>query len=334
MEVDISDQAQVVIKYGFFVLLLVAFLCAGGVWFYQSSHRTYSIVEAEVAGHIVQARARAAGTVTEISVKDGDTVKQGQTLGAIKVKVSPEQIQQLEANLALSQRNLEELRAGVVTVQPVISGGGGEDVDAARSKYEKTQFLYDVGAISAQERDAAEAAYQNALSAGSVSYQTVTRPGSPEAIERAELQIRQAEAALASARQASAATDLIAPVDGIVYLTEVEEGSEVRPGEPVFRIGATEEMWIEAYASPESKDLMYIGQMASYTLDGNTFFGSVTEILDPIDEELNKSAEIGTEGIRPDDLHAGKLRVRVSIPRHDGVRVRPSERTTVKIHLD
>ena len=86
-------------------------------------------------------------------------MKQGQVLAKIKVKVSPEQIQQLESNLALSKRNLEELQAGVVTVQPVF-GGGGADVEAARTRYEKTQFLYDVGAVSAHERDMAEAAYQ------------------------------------------------------------------------------------------------------------------------------------------------------------------------------
>ena len=189
MEVDISDKAHAVIKYGLAVLLLAAFLCAGVVWLYQSSHRTLSIVEAEVAGHVVQARALAAGTITEILVGDGEPVKQGQVLAKIKVKVSPEQIQQLESNLALSQRNLEELQAGVVTVQPVFGGGSGEDVDAARTRYEKTQFLYDMGAVSANERDAAEAAYQAAMG-GSVSYQTVTRSARPEAISRAEVQVR------------------------------------------------------------------------------------------------------------------------------------------------
>ena len=64
MEVDISDKAQAVIKYGFVSLLLLAVLCAGGVWLYQSKHRTLSLVESEVAGPMVHARARAAGTIT------------------------------------------------------------------------------------------------------------------------------------------------------------------------------------------------------------------------------------------------------------------------------
>ena len=331
MEVDISDKAHAVIKYGLAVLLLAAVLCAGVVWLYQSSHRTLSLVEAEVAGHVVQARALAAGTIMEITVGDGEAVKQGQVLAKIKVKVSPEQIQQLESNLALSKRNLEELQAGVVTVQPVFGGGGGADVEAARTRYEKTQFLYDVGAVSAHERDMAEAAYQEALSGG-VSYQTVTRSASPEAINRAEVQVRQAEAALASAQQASGATELFAPVDGVMYLTDVREGSEVHAGEPVFRIGATDDMWIEAYAAKEYADLIYVGQTVRYSLDGHDFLASVVDIQD-LSEIEQKDAAKGTEGMGTDNPHVGQLRIRISIPSQEGVRIRPAMRTTVKVLL-
>ncbi|MBO7619059.1 MAG: HlyD family efflux transporter periplasmic adaptor subunit, partial [Victivallales bacterium] len=206
------------------------------------------------------------------------------------------------------------------------------DVDAARMRYEKTQFLYDMGAVSANERDAAEAAYQAALG-GSVSYQTVTRSASPEVISRAEVQVRQAEAALASAQQASVATELFAPVDGIMYLTEVKEGSEIHAGEPVFRIGATGEMWIEAYAPKEYADLIHVGQTAYYTLDGHEFLSSVAEVQD-LSETEQKDASKGTEGMRPDYTHVGQLRVLISIPSHEGVQIRPAMKTTVKVLLN
>ena len=332
MEVDISDKVRALIKYGFAVLILAAFLCAGIVWLYQSRHRTLSIVEAEVVGHFVQTRTRAAGTIMEILIQDGDSVKQGQVLAKMKVKVSPEQIQQLEEYLALSKRNLEELSAGITTVQPVYSGASGADAEAARARYEKVQFLYDVGAVSANERDEAEAAYQAALSGG-VSYQTVTRPGSPEAISRAEFQVRQAEAALASARQASGATEVTAPVDGIAYFANIQEGSEVRAGEPVFRIGAAEDMWLEAYTDIANKDLIYVGQMVSCVLEGREFLGSIAEIQEPSDATPTDTPQ-GTEGIRPDAPHAGKLTLRISMPVRESAAVRPAQRATVRVHLD
>ena len=192
-------------------------------------------------------------------------------------------------------------------------GLGGADVEAARTRYEKTQFLYDVGAVSAHERDMAEAAYQEALSGG-VSYQTVTRAASPEAINRAEVQVRQAEAALASAQQASGATELFAPVDGVMYLTDVREGSEVHAGEPVFRIGATDDMWIEAYAAKEYADLIYVGQTVRYSLDGHDFLASVVDIQD-LSEIEQKDAAKGTEGMGPNNPHVGQLRIRISTER-------------------
>ncbi len=331
MEVDISDKVQSVIKYGFVVLLSAAFLCAGIVWFYQSKHRTLSLVESEVAGPLVQVRARAAGTIIELSVNDGETVQRGQVLAKIKVKVSPEQIKQLEENLALSRRNLEELRAGVVTVQPVYSGGAGDE--NARARYERMQQLFEMGAVSARERDEAEAAYEASASAGAVSYQTVTLPGSPEVIRRAELQVRQAEAALNAAQQASGATEVISPVEGVAYLAEVKEESEIHPGEVIFRVGDTDRLWLESYVDPVYTDLLYIGQKVSYTLNGHDFLGNVTEIIEPKEND-EKNAPQGTEGVQPENIHGNKLTVRISIPSHDDVLVRPAERTTAKIALD
>jgi multidrug resistance efflux pump len=118
-----------------------------------------------------------------------------------------------------------------------------------------------------------------------------------------------------------------------MYLTEVKEGSEVRPGEPVFRIASIGELWIEAYAAKDYENLIHVGQTAYYTLDGHEFLASVAEIHD-MSEVEQKDAAKGTEGTRPDSPHAGQLQIRVSIPSQEGVQIRPAMRTTVKVLLD
>lgn len=334
MEVDISDKVRPVVKYGFFVLLAAALFCAGIAWLYQSHHRTLPIAEAEVVGNIVQARARAAGTVTELLAQDGELVQQGQVLARLKVRVSEEQIRQLEENLALSQRNLEEIRAGITTVQPVYSGGGaGEGDEAAREKYERMERLFQMGAVSARERDAAEAAYEatRSRSPGAVSYQTVTVAGSPAAIKAAEIRVRQAEAALRTARQDAAGVELLAPVAGMVYLSDVGEGSEVKPGQPVLGIGDTESLWLEAYTDPDRREQFYVGQAVSYTLDGKEMAGSVTEIVEPSQE--TETAARGTEGLRPENPHEGRLVLRISLPVQEESSLRPAMRTTARVFL-
>ena len=333
MEIDISDKAHAFIKYGFVSLLGAACLCAGIVWFYQINHRTLSLVNAQVGGKIVLARTRAAGTITEIFISDGDTVKQGQALAKMKVTVSPEQINQLEANLALSKRNLEEIQAGVVTVQPVVERGEGGREDA-RVRLERMKRLYEMGAVSAREVDEAEAAYA-ASASESISYQTVTRPGNPEAIRRAEIQVKQAEAALVAARQDAAATELVAPVDGVVYLTEINVGSKVHPGEAVFRIGDAENLWLEAYVSRDYLDRIYVGQSVSYTLEGKSLHGVITEIREPTGEGGDEvRLPLGTEGTWTYNPDNENVTVLISLPESEAGDVRPAMRTTAKILLD
>ena len=119
-----------------------------------------------------------------------------------------------------------------------------------------------------------------------------------------------------------------------MYLTEIKEGSEVHAGEPVFRIGATGEMWIEAYAAKEYADLIHVGQTAYYTLNGHDFLASVAEVNDLSEAEQKNAAARGTEGMRPDNPHVGQLQVRISIPSQEGVQIRPAMKTTVKVLLD
>ena len=118
-----------------------------------------------------------------------------------------------------------------------------------------------------------------------------------------------------------------------MYLTEIKEGSDVHAGEPVFRIGAAGEMWIEAYAPKDYRDLIHVGQTAYYTLDSHEFLSSVAEVQD-LSETEHKDAAKGTEGLRPDDPHVGQLRVLISIPSQEGVHIRPAMKTTVKVLLD
>ena len=104
---------------------------------------------------------------------------------------------------------------------------------------ERMNQLYEMGAVSAVKRDEAAAAYQAAVAASSASasydsnvvYDTTVQAASPEAIKKAELQLRQAQAALERAKGNAAATEITAPVDGTVYIGELAEGMEVQAGQ-------------------------------------------------------------------------------------------------------
>lgn len=335
METDISKKAGFFLKYGFVSLLALAFLGAGAVWYYQRTHAVLTVTEAQIAGRAVGVRTLASGTVTELLAEDGEAVKAGQVVARIRVRVSPEQITQLEQNLALTERNLNELRAGVTVSQPVYSGGASTAaVEQAAERLAKLENLYAIGAVSARERDEAAADYEAAKAAaqGSVSYERVTQAASPQAVSEAERQVRQAEAALAMARQEAAATEVTAPVGGTVYRTEVAPESEVKAGQTIVYIGDDANIWLEAYIAPERRSELRLGQYASFRVEGRELSGSIVDIEEPTEKE-ESSAAVHTEGSRPDDPHAGKLIVRISLPTERDFILHPGARAAVKISL-
>lgn len=334
MEIDISQKVGRFIKYGMLSLLAVALLGAGAVWQHQKSHAVLTVTDAEVAGQVVHVRTKASGTITELLVKDGDLVKAGAILARIAVRVSPEQIRQLEQNVVLTKQNLRALQEGVTVTQPIYDGGASAAAVAQAAEHlTQMENLYALGAVSARERDEAAADYEaaQAMAQGTSSYQMVTRPASPEAIREAEKHVRQAEAALAAARQESAATEVTAPVSGTVYLAEVTTESEVRAGEIIVHIGDDANLWIAAYVSPERCEDLRLGAYAVYRVEGRELSGHVVDMEAP--PEVREDAPKNTEGFQPDNPHEGKFTVRISLPLQRDFLLHPGSRATVRIAL-
>lgn len=331
LEIDISDKARCFLKYGLVSLLAIAFLSAGAVWYYQRGQAVLTVTEAQIAGQMINVRAKAAGTVTEFLPGDGDTVAAGQVIARLQVKVSAERLHELEQNLAAAKRSLEELQAGVTLTQPVYGGGDSGAAERAAEQLARMERLYEIGAVSAKERDEAAARYEAAREQGSVSYQTVTQPASPQALQVAERQVRQAEASLAAAQQEALGAEVTAPVSGTIYLSDIAAGSEVRPGQTVAYVGDGANIWLEAYVSPSHRDDLRLGQYAVYKVGDKEFSGSVVDIEAPAAAEADAAQH--TEGVRPEKPHAGKYIVRISLPAERDSLLRPGSKATVRISL-
>ncbi|MGP1471914.1 MAG: HlyD family secretion protein [Schwartzia sp. (in: firmicutes)] len=334
MEIDISQKVGLAMKYGFLCLLTTALLVAGAVWYYKQIHGELVVTDAEVAGQVVHVRTLASGRITELFVTDGDEVKAGDVVARIAVRVTPEQIRQLERNVALTERNLSELQTGVAVTQPVYDDGASlAAITQAAERLARMENLYAIGAVSARERDEAAAEYEatQAMANGSPSYQVVTRPASPEAIREAERQVRLAAAALATARQEVAATEVKAPVSGTVYLTDAAVDREIRAGEIIVDIGDDANLWIAAYVSPERREDLRLGAYASYRVEGRALSGSVLEVEEPRTEPA--TIPYNTEGVQPDNPHEGKNIVRISLPSPRDFFLRPGSRAVVRISL-
>ncbi|WP_440330239.1 HlyD family secretion protein, partial [Mitsuokella multacida] len=253
---------------------------------------------------------------------EGEHVEAGDVIAHVQSTVTDEQIANLEQTVALSQRNLDEIKKGqTVTVAvpspapaPAASAprssGSSQSVASAESRMNRMNELFEMGAISAVQRDAAVSAYHAAVAAAlssapaasapssspAVRYQTTTQPPDPKAVQNAELQLKQAQAALDNAKQDAAETDIVAPVAGTVYYAQgIDEGSTVKAGETVASVGNADDIWVEAKVSPDKAAKIRLGQFVSYEIDGHQLQGSVQDIQQPAKKD-DQSADSSANG--------------------------------------
>lgn len=295
MEVDITRKAKNIIRFGLLGLVILALAAGGSVYFYQHQHKSLTVYDAKVTGTMIPAKAATEGTITEILVQDGDHVEAGDVIARIEPSITDEQILQLQQNLDLSRKNLEQIKKGTTATVPAaapapsIDTGAQQRAQQAYSRLQRMNELFSMGAISAAKRDEAAAEYASAQAAASQpSYsppaQTATTivPANPELVQQAEAQVKQAEAALANAQSDQKATEILAPAAGTVILAdEMTADSPVKADQVIAELLDAENMWLEAAVSPEQAKKIRLGQFASYDLDGHSLQGSVKDILEP-----------------------------------------------------
>lgn len=333
-EVDLTAHTKNILRYGLIGLILIAVLAASGIWYYQHAHQAFTVYDAQVTSTMVAARAKAPGTISEMVVTDGEHVEAGDVIAHVEVNVTDDTIAQLQQNLELAKKNLEQIKKGPQLPQSSMSvtaasapatepaptaSSNSAAVAAAASRMHRMQELYSMGAVSAVERDQAVADYQSAVAASAPAAApapaaptpqtpSMTQPMSQkpdaELIKQAELAVKQAENALKNAQQDAQATDIIAPVAGTVYYTDVAEGTEVKAGEVIVNIGDASNVWIEARVQPQDKDKVRLGQFVKYQIEDNEYQGSVQEITDPSDEPTVQDAVPSTDSSGADDSTA------------------------------
>jgi membrane fusion protein, multidrug efflux system len=237
---------------------------------------------AYVQGNVVQLTPQVGGTVVAINADDTDHVKAGQVL----VKLDPADAQvaldQAEAQLAQTVREVRTLYANNGTLKAQIAL---READLARSQSELARAQDDVtrraplvatGAVGKEEfnhvnaqlaaaRSSVAAAQSATLAAREqlVSNQTLTDGTALEQhpnVKRASARVREAYLALKRA-------DLLAPVDGYVAKRSVQLGARVQAGAPLMSLIALNELWVEANFKESQLQKLRIGQPVTLVAD-------------------------------------------------------------------
>lgn len=279
-----------------FIFALVCMLLAAGYaiyWLLVARH-IVSTDNAYVQGHVVQVTPLTPGTVITVDVDDTDTVQAGQTLVRLDPADSRLALDEAEAQLAQTVREVHALFTGNEALEALV---GMRKAELERSETERSRLQADLdrrrnllrdGAISAEDLQhrrsalaAAEAAHTGALAALSEAREQLAK-------NRAQTKGSQVEqhprvlAAAARFREAWLAhrrQEIIAPLDGTIARRNVQLGQRLSPGSPIMAIVALDRLWVDANFKESQLRNLRIGQKVTLTADaygrGTRFHGRI-----------------------------------------------------------
>ncbi len=228
--------------------------------------------------------------VTDIQVKEGDHVEEGQLLALIDDS-------DVKKELDMAQ-NAYDLAVSTYNEQQILAENGYakavQERDAAQRDFDRISVLYQAGSVSRQEWEVA----QNKLRDAERETKTFTlQDGKPVANESYSLQIKNAEFELEKKREQLSDTQVTAPIVGTVVRVNAKVGrfaDKIEDDKPMFIIENLENLEMKVSVSEYSIGQIQVGQEAVISADilnGETILGQVAAISPTGEEKGGGSTE-------------------------------------------
>ena len=243
------------------------------------------VIQGEVEATEYRVSCMVPGHVTELYVREGQTVHKGDTLAFID---SP----QVRAKLAQAQAARSAARAQSAKAQ---SGARKEQITGAyelwqqalvkeevmRKSYERVKTLYDQKVVSAQKYDETKAQYDAAVAqskAAKSQYDMALNGARSEDKAAAAALVLQADGAIQEVDSYLSELYLVSPADGVVSSIYPKQGELVGQGAPVATVTDLSDVWLtfnvreDELHGMETGDELTLGVPA---LDGKTLKATV-----------------------------------------------------------
>jgi membrane fusion protein (multidrug efflux system) len=250
-----------------FVAVAVAGIAWGGWWLW-SARFNETTDDAYVSGNIVQITPQIAGTVISIGADDTQFVNAGQLLVQLDRADARVALDQAEAQLAKTVRDVRGLYATTAQFQAAVQMRQS-DLKRAEDDLARRARLSGSGAISGEELQHAHDAFDSARAALLASQEDLA--ANRAHVDRTTLEdhpeVLASAARVRAAYLAYARTELPAPVAGYVAKRSVQLGQRVAPGTPLMAIVPLNEVWVEANFKESQLAHMRVGQPVTLTAD-------------------------------------------------------------------
>jgi membrane fusion protein, multidrug efflux system len=237
---------------------------------YWSSVLRYqqSTDDAYVNGNVVQITPQISGTVVSIGADDTQFVKAGQALVRLDQADAKVALDQSEAQLAKTVREVRNLFATSAQLRAAVEMRQS-DLAMAQKDLARRERLGDSGAISTEELQHARDSMRNAEAALMSAQQQLA--GNQARVDGTTLEnhpdVRNASAAVRNAYLTYSRTVLPAPVSGFVARRAVQLGQRVGPGAPLMSVVPLDQVWVDANFKEPQLANMRVGQPVTLTAD-------------------------------------------------------------------
>lgn len=348
-------------------IIILAVLVIGGGWFgiskYQHSLHHEDTDDAQVSADISPVIPRVAGYITDVRVRDNQYVKKGDTLLVLDSRDYQVKVEQAEAALQIAETNVNSAkattsaaRANIATSQASV-GTVDAQIEAAKvnvwrttQDYERYSNLIKDHSITQQQYEQALAAKQTAERQLEIleeqkkqaSQQTnavaVQSNATASQVNVANATLHQRQVDVDAAKLNLSYTVITAPQDGLVSKVNVQPGQYVQPGQSLFAIVHSENVWVIANFKETQLNKMKAGQKAVITADaypGHSFQATVSSF---------SPATGSTFALLPPDNASGnfvkvvqRLPVRIEFSDASDTlvkKLRPGMNVFVDVHLD
>jgi len=243
------------------LVIVVLLLAAATLWYFMFGRWFEETDDAYVQGNQVQITPLVPGTVVAIAADDGMRVERGQLLVQLDPADTGVALQQAEANLAKTVREVRGLYRSVEGAQAELNARQ-ITLKRVRADFTRRKDLAATGAISSEELAHARDELAAAEAAVAGSRESVARSSAlvDDTVIATQPDVQAAAAQLRQAYLNNARAGIVSPVTGYVARRSVQVGQRVQPGTALMAVVPTEQMWVEANFKETQLRHMRLGQ--------------------------------------------------------------------------
>jgi HlyD family secretion protein len=251
-----------------------------------------------------------AARLLSLKVKEGDRVEAGQVLAELDTGDFDDKVREAEAALrvaeaelarALSPGTTEEIAQAEMALAAARAAS-----EAALKKFERCRQLFEEGAVSQAELEAAEVEHERARAetAAAEARLTSLKKADPETIAFYQARIEQARVVLKGARRTAAKGRLDAPISGVVQEVNAKEGAYLQQGAQILIIGDQELLQVVAELSEQDAGGVTAGQEAEINWSGSpgkTRRGIISYVAPAVTKKVDQTDHIVRAYVAPSE---------------------------------